>query len=257
MFMPMTVALVVQKGVFREPLKGPLRVNVKPNRWFVVAWLLPPTFALVTIGVSLLLPGVTFTTGVEALLERFQGVLSPEQLELMKRQAESLPIHPFWLALVQGLVVGITLNAIAGFGEELGWRGLLQGELAGLGFWKSSWIIGVIWGFWHAPIILQGHNYPQHPWAGVFVMTAFTVLLSPLLGYVTIRANSVIAAAIFHGTLNATAGLALMPVQGGSDLTVGVTGLAGIVTLLLFNCGLFIYDRRAAARESATPNPAP
>ena len=50
----------------------------------------------------------------------------------------------------------------------------LQRELAELGLWKSSWVIGVIWGFWHAPLILQGHNYPQHPWAGVFMMTVMT-----------------------------------------------------------------------------------
>jgi uncharacterized protein len=87
-------------------------------------------------------------------------------------------------------------------------------------------------------------NYPQHPWAGVLMMTAFTLLLSPLMAYITMRANSVIAAAIFHGTLNATAGLPLMVVRGGSDLTVGVTGLAGLLALLLVNLGLFFVVRR-------------
>lgn len=208
MFVPLFVAVVVQKWLYREPLKAPLRINFRPNRWFVVAWLVPPAIALVTIGTALLLPGVSFTTGTEGLLERFRGVMSPEQLEQMKQQVEGLPIHPFWIALFAGLIAGVTVNAVAGFGEEVGWRGLLQRELAPLGFWKSSWLIGVIWGFWHAPLILQGHNYPQHPWAGVFMMTVMTVLLSPLLGYVTIKANSVIAAAIFHGTFNATYGLA-------------------------------------------------
>ena len=78
------------------------------------------------------------------------------------------------------------------------------------------------------------------------MMTVMTILLSPLLGYVTIKANSVIAAAFFHGTFNATAGLAIMPVKGGNDLTVGVTGLAGLITLLFFNLGLFVYDRQVA-----------
>ena len=117
---------------------------------------------------------------------------------------------------------------------------------APLGFWRSSAVIGVVWGFWHAPLILQGHNYPQHPWIGVFMMCVFTVLLSPLMGYVTIRANSVIAAAIFHGTLNATAGIGMLVLKGGNDLTVGVTGLAGFITLLLANLVLFLLKRRAA-----------
>lgn len=254
MFVPMTVAMVVQKGLYKAPLKGPLRINFRPNRWFVVAWLLPPAIALATIGVSVLLPGVSFTTGIDAMLERFQNVLTPEQVEQMKQQAESLPIHPFWLALLQGLIAGITINAVAAFGEELGWRGLLQRELAHLGFWRSSALVGVIWGIWHAPIILQGHNYPQHPWAGVLMMTVFTVLLSPLMAYVTDKANSVIAAAVFHGTLNATAGLALIVVRGGSDLTVGMTGLAGFLALSLANLGLFLFMPRAAATSRARPS---
>jgi hypothetical protein len=57
----------------------------------------------------------------------------------------------------------------------------------------------MIWGFWHAPLILHRHNYPEYPWAGVFLMTAMTVLLSPLLSYLTIRPNSVLATAISTG----------------------------------------------------------
>jgi len=186
------------------------------------------------------------------MFERFRGLMAPEQLEEMERQAKTLPLHPFWLALIQGLIAGPTVNAIAAFGEELGWRGLLLRELEGLGFWKASAIIGVVWGFWHAPLILQGHNYPEHPWAGVFMMTVMTVLLSPLLSYVTLRAASVIAAAIFHGTFNATAGLAILVVTGGSDLSVGVTGLAGFIALLLANVGLFVFDRGFPSKAVVT-----
>ena len=62
MFIPLTVAIVVQRWKFREPLKVRLRINFRPNRWFLVAWLLPPAIAFVTIGAALLLPGVSFTT---------------------------------------------------------------------------------------------------------------------------------------------------------------------------------------------------
>ncbi len=55
--------------------------------------------------------------------------------------SHSLPVNPFWLAVIQGLVGGVTINAIAGFGEELGWRGLLSKELHPAGFWRSSLLI--------------------------------------------------------------------------------------------------------------------
>jgi membrane protease YdiL (CAAX protease family) len=206
--------------------------------------------------VSLLLPGVTFSPEMAGMVERFKAIMTPEQLEEMEQQAKTLPIHPFWLALLQGLIAGPTVNAVAAFGEEAGWRGLLLRELEALGLWKASVVIGVVWGFWHAPLIVQGWNYPEHPWAGVFMMTGMTVLLSPWLIYLTLRSGSVIAAAIFHGTLNATAGLAILLVKGGTDLILGETGLAGFIVLLLANIGLFVFDRRfpfeAVAKEAAT-----
>ena len=45
-----------------------------------------------------------------------------------------------------------------------------------MGFLKTSVLTGFIWGVWHAPIILQGHNYPQHPVAGVTGLAGFITL---------------------------------------------------------------------------------
>lgn len=242
MFVPMTIAIIVQKFVYRESLKEPLGISWKLNRWFLVAWLLPPIVACATLGVSLLFPGIEYSPQMEGMFERFRQLLPPEQFKKMEEQAATLPIHPFWIVLLQGLVAGITINAVAGFCEELGWRGLLQKELSFLGFWKSSIVIGVVWGVWHAPIILQGHNYPQHPVAGVFMMTVFCVLLAPIFSYVRVKAKSVIAAAVIHGSLNGTVGLAIIVVKGGNDLIIGGTGLAGFIILALINLGILVYD---------------
>jgi uncharacterized protein len=252
MFVPTTVVLIVQTGIFKEPLKEPLRIALRPNRWFLAAWLLPPLIACASLGVALLLPGVRFSPDMEGMIERFGKLLTPEQIEQMRNQAQAMPIHQFWISLGLGLIAGVTVNAVAAFGEELGWRGLLLRELEPLGFWRCSALIGLIWGFWHAPLILHGHNYPEHPWAGVLLMTAMTVLLSPLLSYLTIRANSVLAPAIFHGTFNGTAGLAIMVIRGGNVLTTGVTGLAGLTVLAVMNFGLFAFDRWVVAEPMRT-----
>src|SRR5215468_9907799 len=104
-------------------------------------------------------------------------------------------------------------------------------------------MIGLVCGFWHAPLIVQGFNYPEHPWAGVFLMNVETVLLAPLFSYVCLKANSVVAAAILHGSYNGMSVLATMGLDGGNDLLVGVCGLAGCLVLLVANLGLVVFDR--------------
>jgi len=109
-------------------------------------------------------------------------------------------------------------------------------------FLKAALIIGFIWGIWHAPLILMGHNYPQHPRIGVLMMTVFCILLAPIMQYLTIKSKSVIAAAIAHGTFNATAGISIMTVSGGNDLITGMTGIAGFIALFIFVLAIFVYD---------------
>ncbi len=75
-------------------------------------------------------------------------------------------------------------------GEELGWRGFLLKQCSYMDFWKMSLVIGIIWGLWHAPIIIQGYNYPQNPVIGVFMMIGFvyfSLLYFPMSASVPIR----------------------------------------------------------------------
>ncbi|MCX6004857.1 MAG: CPBP family intramembrane metalloprotease [Chloroflexi bacterium] len=243
MLIPMIVTVIVQKAIFKEPLVKPLGISFKINTWFFLAWFLPPVIAIATMGVSLLLPGVTFTPDMSGFFNSLKGTLTLEQIEQMKQQLVDISVHPFWLILIQGLIAGTTINAVFGFGEELGWRGFLQKELNFLGFWKSSALIGLIWGIWHAPLILQGYNYPQHPQIGVLMMTAWTIIIAPFFSYIRLKSRSVIAASIFHGTINATAGIPILLISGGDDLMVGITGLAGFIVFGVANIMLFIYDR--------------
>ncbi len=255
MFVPMLVAILLQKKVYHEPVQEPLGISFRLSRWFLVAWLLPPIITLATFGVSLLLPGIEYSPDMQGMVERFASVIPPEQMQQLRDRVAEVPaVAAFWMALLQGLIAGITINAVAGFGEEVGWRGFLQRELAFLGFWRSSLLIGVIWGLWHAPLILAGHNYPQHRIAGVFMMTVMCVLLALIFGYIRVKARSVIAAAIIHGTFNATYGLSVVLVRGGSDLTTGVTGLPGFVVLAVVIVILWLHDSNPAKADESIQN---
>jgi len=252
MLVPMIVTIFIQKAVFKQPLAGPMGVSFKVNGWFFVAWFLPLIIAFAVMGVSLFMPGVTFTPDMSGFIDTMASALSPQQMEQAREQLASMPVHPVWLVVILALISGTTVNAILGFGEELGWRGFLLKELAPMGFWKSSALIGFIWGIWHAPLILLGLNYPQNPQLGVLLMIAWTILLAPLFSYIRIKSRSVIAASIFHGTINAVPGLAIILISGGDALMVGLTGMAGFIVFALADLILWIYDRFIAREKVNT-----
>ena len=181
-----------------------------------------------------------------AFLQRVQSAAELTDQQMVETTSQIRQIPPILIlaiTLAQSLIAGLTINAVAAFGEELGWRGLLQKELEKLNFWKASLLIGFIWGLWHAPIIVQGHNYPDHPIAGIGMMILWCMSMAPIIGFIRLKAQSVIAAAIFHGTINATYGLSIMYISGGNDLLVGFTGAAGIIAFTLFSIALYYYSR--------------
>ncbi len=242
MFIPTVSVIIVKKMIHKENIKDDLFVSFKINKWFLVAWFLMPIIMFSTLGINLLFPNVTYNPEMTGLLDRLKGLLPPDQIELALQSLKSFPINPILLILIQGLIAGVTVNALAAFGEELGWRGFLLQSFKKMKFYKVSIIIGFIWGIWHAPLILMGHNYPQHPQIGVLMMILFCILLTPLFLYITIKSKSVIAAAIMHGTMNAVAGITIMPINGGNDLTSGIAGFAGFLTVTIFLLVLYVYD---------------
>lgn len=162
-------------------------LRIGRRRWLVLAAVLPlPILGTIT-ALSLSVPGVTFDSSLD-LPAHF-----------------GLPSGPFWTLVALGsiVIVGATVNGILAFGEEFGWRGYLLWELAPLGFWKASLVIGTVWGIWHAPLIIAGHNYPSFPFIGVVAFTITCIAMAPLFTYLVICSRSVIPAAIFHGVFNA------------------------------------------------------
>lgn len=239
MLLPAICVIIFQK-LHKEKLFSNLNISFRFNRWFLVAGVIPILYAFITLGINLFFPNVSFSANYEGLLSS----LPAEQATLVAEQLSKFPPVVFLLInLVQAIIAGYTINAFFAFGEELGWRGYLLKALKGKKFLSVSLITGFIWGLWHFPLILIGHNYPQHPITGVGMMTIWCILLSPVITYIVIKSKSVITAAIYHGTLNAIAGIGVLYLVGGNDLTNGVTGIAGFITLLLINIAFFLYDK--------------
>jgi membrane protease YdiL (CAAX protease family) len=251
MWAPAAAALITQKLIWKETV-GDLGLATPSLRWLAIAWLGPVFLVLVALGLSLTFPGISLATGLDGLLAALADIMPGARVAEIQRHLQSTFLaRPGVLLLVsfaQVLIAGPTINAGAAFGEELGWRGFLVRELNPLGFWRSSFAIGFFWGLWHLPVIMNGYNYPGHPLVGPIMMTLLTILLSPLIGYVRLRAGSVFAAAVFHGTFNAAATLAIF-LKGGTMVLTGMTGVAGLSTLLLADVVLWLHLRRNPLRD--------
>ena len=243
MLIPMLAALFVQKALYRQEVIKPLGVSFRINVWFFVAWLLPALLVFCAIPAAALLPGVSLSPEHEGLFRRMAVTLTPEQLEAMRAGYAAMRISPALMSLIQGLIAGATINALLAFGEELGWRGLLQREWESLGAFASSALIGLVWGLWHAPLILMGHNFPGHPVAGIFQMIAASVLLGILISYVRLRAGSVIPAALMHGSVNGLYGISLMYLDWDNDLSIGLFGTGGCLVMGAAVFLVFLFDR--------------
>ena len=170
-----------------------------------------PVVALAVLGMSLLMPGAQWTTegeAVEAAMQQMPG-LGPWGI--------------IAVTMASGLLSGVTVNAVFAFGKEIAWRGFLVKELKGKKLLPTALIIGVVWGLWHFPLILNGHNYPDHPVAGVFMMVLMCLAFTPILLYFRQESGSVVVPAMMHGTFNAVVGVSILFVTPYNDLLVGGT----------------------------------
>ncbi len=116
--------------------------------------------------------------------------------------------------ILMGIFLSPFLNFIPCFGEEWGWRGfLLPKMLKRFKVVPALLINGVIWGLWHAPLTMMGHNYGVgyrgFPFLGIFAMCLFCIVMGIILSYVTIKTGSCIPAVIGHGTLNGFAAVSI------------------------------------------------
>ena len=256
MFLPMIVAAILQlisgeakfvrKGATRYRLTTPHNPIFKFRpRW---SWLVAVAIVPLTVGLSILFSGLfaevmPMKEGTMALYANMGIDLNA----LPEKDLTMLNSLPSWVMLlgtvVSGLLAGVTINALFAYGEEYGWRGYMVSALKDTKFLPASLLIGFVWGIWHAPLILMGHNnYPNPAW-GVAMMTLFCLLVGVVELYFTCKSGTVWAAVFIHGTINALAGLGLIMVPSGNTFLTGMTGVAGAMALVVIIIGIYIYDR--------------
>ncbi|MFC3052029.1 CPBP family intramembrane glutamic endopeptidase [Kordiimonas pumila] len=139
----------------------------------------------------------------------FAGVLNPRyineagaHLGLMGWSTEAVLVLSIFVFGGLAMVWRIS-NAL---GEEIGWRGLLVPMLMRrFSFSVTSFIIGLLWALWHAPLIFYT-SYNAGPYGLEWQFLNFSILLvsmSFIMTYLRLKSGSLWTAAVFHAAHNA------------------------------------------------------
>jgi uncharacterized protein len=237
---PALMAIGLTRWLWRDPVAISLGLRLRRDRWLFVAWVVPWGLSLLALALGLAVPGVHWDGSLQPAVDA--KFLSAGQLDSLRQIAKAFSLPPILLLVPMGLLASVTMSFLAGCGEEIGWRGFVHGELRPLGFWRNAFVTGVLWLGWHLPLLALGYGHPQHPFIGAGLMSVYILIASVGYAYLRERASSCIVSGLFHGTTEATMLLAVAPLAGGSDITLGMSSLSWIAAQLVVVCGLLACD---------------
>ena len=183
-------------------------------------------------------------------LQHFSGFRA--YLASVGQPAPEGSIAPLVLVALLSLPLQTLMFAPLAFGEEWGWRGYLLPQLAPLGQWRALLISGVIWGLWHAPLILLGGNYPGRPLLGILLWVVVCTIIGILLSWTRLASGSVWPAVLGHAALDASIPVSYIWSRAGTtyDPTeVTIIGWTGWILPLLF-IALLALTRRLPVRNA-------
>ena len=125
-----------------------------------------------------------------------------------------------------------------GFGEEWGWRGYMMPKLMELMPKPAAVIVGgIIWGLWHAPLTVSGHNFPTdhvgYPFVGILLMCLFCILTNAFLTFITERTKSVYPVSFSHMINNNFAAGSLFTLFGTEAAIEKVSDISNVSAILV------------------------
>ncbi len=237
MWVPALTAFIVRRWITRE---GFADAGLRFGSW--------RPYALILVAAPLLFGLIYGLTGLLGLGTPDWEMRAYVEMALAAGgDPSAIPANPTLLLLLVTTFITPWVNSIFAFGEEFGWTGYLMPRLLPLGRWKATLIYGMIWGLWHAPLILVGFNYPGHPYLGVLLMCGMAIALGMAQVALWLRTGSVILTAFLHGAFNSQAYGIWRVVYGDADPVLGgMGGLVGIAVMALI--GAWLLARSPASR---------
>ena len=235
MFFP-GIAVLITRLVTKEGFKNAwLRPNLKKSiKFYLLAWFGPAVLTFAGMGIYFLLVPGSFDPECGYMKAVMEAAGAPYE-------TQAVPMNLLMLIqCIQAVLLAPALNFVTCFGEEWGWRGYLLPKVSkNLPIIPTMLITGIIWGLWHAPLTIIGHNYGLDYWGfpftGIAMMCLFCITLGIFLSFVTIKTGSCIPAILGHGAINGIAAIGMYFTVDGGNPFVGPapTGILGMIPFVI------------------------
>lgn len=252
MFFP-ALAVIITRLITKEGFKNSyIKANFKGNiKLYLIAWFLPMVLTVIGAVIYFLIFPTTFDLSMADMINSTKQLYNEMGMEDLSTDEM---IH---MQLVIQIVMSIfspAINAFVCFGEEWGWRAYLLPKMqAKLPLIPMLLINGVVWGLWHAPLTVMGHNYGLdyfgYPFLGILAMCLFCIFIGAILSYFTVCSKSVWPAALAHGSINGFSSVSLIFHKGSANPFIGPTptgiigGIAFVIAAVIVVC-LWIHNTK-------------
>ena len=246
MFCP-AIGVLLTRLVTKEGFQNVwLRPHIKGNiKHYLLAWFGPAVLTFAGMAVYFLI----FPNNLDLSFSYFTATLEATGTPL-----ETLPIPIGLLMLVQciqAVFLAPVMNFVTCFGEEWGWRGYLLPKISKhFSTIPTLLITGIIWGLWHAPLTIIGHNYGLgywgFPFTGIAMMCVFCITLGIFLSFVTLKTSSCIPAILAHGAINGIAAIGIYFTYDGGNPFIGPapTGIIGMIPFILLAIFMVLHLKK-------------
>lgn len=205
-------------------------------------WLFLPAFfvpVLVTLLTVLILIATGLASWTDEIFAFKSGGVEVYKLKLILGK-QLQPAGFFILNLFLTILLQSIPGSLFTLGEEMGWRGYLQRKLTGrFGIRPGLILLGLIWGYWHLPLVLTGYNFSSQPlWGGLLLMPLASVFIGLFFSWLYLRSGSIWMPTLAHTSLNLSAGLLYAGMSTALDkviiplVFIAVWGMAGVLCLL-------------------------
>lgn len=142
--------------------------------------------------------------------------------------------------------LGMVAKTSRALGEEIGWRGFLVPELSKVvGFRGVGLMSGMMWAVYHYPALLfSNYNGGGPAWYSLVCFTVMVIASSFIMAWLTLRAQSLWPAAIFHASHNLFIQTILTPLTSNTGSTSYVIDEFGIGLVITTIIGAIIVWRK-------------